>query len=151
MCDYCDCRSHAELAALSADHDRLSLLLAAITRAAAAAADDDDDEMAGRALTEELTNVLDGHAAREDDGLFAVLRTEVADDYLAAFDREHDHVRRLLAEAAVDWRSTIADLTAVLSGHFLREESDLFPAAHQLLAPWQWETIDRRALTEELT
>ena len=145
MCDYCDCRSHAELAALSADHDRVAGLLTAISRAVA-----DDDEMAGRALTEELTNVLDAHAAREDGGVFAVLRTEVGDDYLATVDREHLQVRRLLAEAAVDWRSAVTELTTVLSDHFLREESDLFPAAHQLLAPRQWDTIDQRALTGAL-
>ncbi len=59
------------------------------------------------------------------------------------FERDHDEIHRLLAECSGgDWRQPAADLVHVLSEHIAREESDLFPAAHQLLRPDQWDAVD---------
>ena len=35
------------------------------------------------------------------------------------------------------------ELVRMLRDHIAREERDLFPAAHQLLVPGQWDTVDR--------
>ena len=40
-----------------------------------------------------------------------------------------------------DWREQARQLIRVLGEHILREETDLFPAAHQLLTPAQWDTV----------
>ena len=73
--------------------------------------------------------------------MFAELRrADVDDEYVAMFERDHEEIHRLLGECSGrDWRRPAADLVHVLSEDILREESDLFPAAHQLLRPDQWD------------
>ena len=87
MCDYCDCRSHPEIAALSADHEVLLALLADLRRATDA-----------------------GDAERAE-----------------------------------------MPLGALLDDHVAREESDLFPAARQLLAPGQWDAVDNASADDPAT
>jgi hemerythrin-like domain-containing protein len=137
VCDYCDCRSHPEIAELSADHDRVAALLARLEQAVAAA---NDREAAVVAAA--VHEILEPHAAREEDGVFYELGREVGRDYVARFEAEHALIHRLLAEASgPSWRSAAAELVVVLRDHMLREETDLFPAAHQLLSPAQWAAI----------
>ena len=109
MCDYCDCRSHPELAELSDEHDRIHVLL---------------DRL--RSTADELRNALDAHTRREERGVFAQLRQEVDAAYLARFLVDHERVH---------------ELVDALTDHIAREETDLFPAAHQLLSPRQWEAM----------
>jgi hemerythrin-like domain-containing protein len=139
MCDYCDCRSHPQIASLSADHERLQSLLTEI----AGAADGHDRERC-RSLAGRLRRILDPHADREERGVFAQLRAAgVDDDYVARFEDEHVLVHALVAGLASDeWLSEARRLVEVLRGHIAREETDLFPAAHQLLHPAQWDVID---------
>jgi len=139
MCDYCDCRSHPQVAALSDDHERL---LALLTELGAAASRDDSDTAAD--LVRELHEMLEDHATREERGVFTQLREIVLDDqYVAMFERDHDEVHRLLRQCAGDeWQRPASELIHVLREHILREETDLFPAAHQMLAPTQWMAVD---------
>lgn len=141
MCDYCDCRSHPEIAELSADHDRLAALLTRLEQAVAAA-----DAGDAAAVAASLHRILEPHAAREEDGVFFELTREVGPDYVARFEADHELIHRLVAEAsgrgpAPAWRAAAVELVATLRDHILREETDLFPAAHQLLSPAQWEAI----------
>jgi DUF438 domain-containing protein len=59
------------------------------------------------------------------------------------FEQDHAVIHDLLARATGDeWVSASAELAARLHDHILREETDLFPAAHQLLTSDQWSRID---------
>ena len=136
MCDYCDCRTEPEIAALSADHERLDSILAGISRAVAAS-----DEDRRRELVDELRTVLLPHTKREERGIFAALRSALVDErYLARFEAEHDELERLLAGAGDP--TYALRLVTLLRDHILVEESDLFPAAHQVLSSTDWDTID---------
>ena len=135
MCDYCDCRSQPQIAALSAEHERLLAITAAIRRGLAA----------GRAVRpelDELTELLAPHAQKEEVGLFAVLRQAgVAEDYVGHFEEEHRRLEGLLETAGSEDQAATA-LVDLLDEHILREETDMFPAARQLLDAAQWDTID---------
>src|SRR5262245_54422408 len=136
MCDYCDCRSEPEIAALSADHDRLIWNLHDLSQAA-------ESEDHGRLvrIAADLRSRLDQDATREEQGLFAQLRAEVGDAYVDAFTTDHERIHSLVAAAAAGDVGAAKDLDRVLRDHILLEESDLFPAAHQLLSPAQWDAV----------
>jgi hemerythrin-like domain-containing protein len=139
MCDYCDCRSHPPIAALSAEHEVLLGLLAALRQAADAA----DRDRAGPALAA-LRDRLAGHAAREEHGLFHQLRdAELDGEYITMFEQDHRRVDTLLHDAGGrGWRAAVGELVELLTKHIAREEYDLFPVAHQVLAPSQWDAVD---------
>lgn len=138
MCDYCDCRSHPEIAALSDDHERLGELLGQLTRAV-----EQHDRAAAGSVGRELHALLDPHAAREERGVFAQLRlADVGDGYVALFEDDHRLVHALAEQCqGPGWEQAAGDLVRVLGNHILREETDLFPAAHQLLTPRQWDAV----------
>ena len=138
MCDYCDCRSHPEIAALSDDHHRLLPLLHDLGRTA-----DVDDAAAAADIIGELDAILRAHAVREERGVFAELRATAVDaEYLDRFEHDHHRIHALLdGFSAIGWQHAARDLVALLRAHILREETDLFPAAHQLLSPTQWDEI----------
>jgi hypothetical protein len=77
--------------------------------------------------------------------VFTQLRAAgVESAYLDQFDLEHAQVHALLHDLAPDdWAGPALELVDLLGGHIAREESDLFPAAHQLLSPSQWDAVDR--------
>ena len=140
MCDYCDCRSHTEIAELSAEHEELTSLLGHLRVAVQA----NDRAEAGRLVTA-MHNRLPGHAAREERGVFPELRTQVGADYVAMFEEDHASIHDLLDQAAGEaWAAASVELADRLADHILREESDLFPAAHQLLTSDQWSHIDEQ-------
>ena len=135
MCDYCDCRSHPEIAFLSEDHERVLTLTAALRRALARRDGDSVATLVGR-----LPGLLGPHFEREERGVFERLRgTGIGDEYVDRFDREHDEMERLLAGSS---SADTQRLVILLEDHILREETDMFPAAHQLLAPTDWDAID---------
>jgi hypothetical protein len=138
MCDYCDCRSHPEIASLSADHERLLDHLAELRRAI-----DDGQQHRAEVVLARIHGLLDDHARREERGVFAELReADVDDDYLAAFEGDHAALHGLLDEMSrPEWQRPARAFADLLAEHILREESDLFPAAHQLLAPEQWAAV----------
>jgi hypothetical protein len=139
MCDYCDCRSHAAIASLSADHERLLELVAGLRGAT-----NDDDRTLATALVEQVHELLDGHADREERGVFTQLAAADVDaGYLEGFKADHDRIHALVdAAGAPQWRGATTELAALLCDHTAREESDLFTAAHQLLEPTQWDAVD---------
>ena len=133
MCDYCGCRSEPEIAALSADHERMLVLTAGLRRAQAAG-------VAAPELVAELTGMLGPHARREEGGVFAALVAEGVDtEYVLRFEHEHEMLEDLLASA--DAPHHMMQIVDLLEDHILREESDLFPAAHQMLDSDTWATI----------
>ncbi len=133
MCDYCGCRSEPEIAALSADHERMLALTAQLRRAHAMG-----DQASG--LVGELAGALGPHARREELGVFAALVAEGVDaEYVAVFERDHDVIHELLGRD--DASSQVLRIVELLEDHILREESDLFPAAHQMLGSEAWASI----------
>lgn len=138
MCDYCDCRSHPEIAELSTDHEQLGEMLSRLM-----AAVDADDVAAAASVGDELHELLTVHAAREERGIFVQLRhADVPDDYVGMFEADHDVIHALLDQRdGPEWRARARELIDVLRDHILREETDLFPAAHQMLVPSQWDAV----------
>ena len=139
MCDYCDCRSHPQIASLSVDHEQILALLVGLRKAI-----DGADAEPARPLIARLHDLLDRHAELEDRGVFTELRrADIDSDYVAMFELDHDEIHRLLDESAAgEWQQPARDLIRLLAEHIAREESDLFPAAHQLLRPDQWDAVD---------
>lgn len=133
MCDYCGCRSEPEIAALSADHEHMLALTARLRRA----------HTAGGPLSElvaELADLLEPHARREERGVFAALIGEGIDStYVERFELDHATLKELLSHG--DAHAQALPLVELLEDHVLREETDLFPAAHQLLGSDAWATI----------
>jgi iron-sulfur cluster repair protein YtfE (RIC family) len=130
MCDYCDCRSEPEIAALSAEHEHMLSLTARIRRATAMG------EPTGEVVAE-LAEILIPHSRREERGVFAALTAEgIASSYIELFESDHDALEALLSRSD-DPRQPML-LVELLEAHILREETDLFPAAHQVLGSRAW-------------
>jgi hemerythrin-like domain-containing protein len=144
MCDYCDCRSDPEIAALADDHAVIARLLHELGDAVI-----DDNREAATAVTARLHDILATHAGREEAGVFRALRDEVGDEYVDWFVTEHDSLHRLAAAVPTtsDWHDMAREIITMLSEHIAREESDLFPAAHQLLSPRQWNAVTTATTT----
>lgn len=143
MCDYCGCRSRPLVARLAADHERFTRLADQARTALAAG-----DSPAARAVLEELAARLRAHDALEEGGIYPELIAEgLASDALAA---EHAAIDDAVAAALADSGALAvtgggADLVAALdrlAAHIVREEYDLFPAAHQMLSDAAWDRID---------
>lgn len=139
MCDDCDCRSHPQIAVLSREHETLTGWLADLRRALTAG-----DDARSAALPARVHELLDDHAAREERSVFAELRrANVEGAYIGAFERDHDRIHSLLTGGTGhDWHRSAEELVDALHDHIAREETDLFPAAHQLLSPAQWDAVD---------
>jgi hypothetical protein len=138
MCDYCDCRSQPEIAALSGDHEQLLSMTASLRRTLEAGHPVD-----GRQIGE-LAELLLPHAEREQLGLFAALRdVGVGPDYVGRFEDDHHRIDDLLVSAAHE-RNALRTLIDLVEDHIFREETDMFPAARQLLDPEHWDAVDHR-------
>ena len=133
MCDYCDCRAQRELADLSADHELLLILTRRIRTAAPSSLAFWRSELAASLLP---------HAEREERGVFAALRdSDVDSSYVDRFEDDHRRVHELLETEATP--EALAELVDLLEDHIQREETDLFPAARQLVTPERWDAVDR--------
>ena len=143
MCDYCGCREHDAIANLSVEHEELLGTLTDLQRKI-----DAHDAAAAMPLLVQLHDALTPHASREEDGVFTELEHAGIDHaYVSLFHQDHDTIHALLAGTdATEWEPAARELVRALRDHIEREESDLFPAAHQLLTPGQWDAVDR--LTE---
>ena len=136
MCDYCDCRSHGEIATLSEQHQAVQEQLAHLAATVRCG-----DLVRTAAAVDVLVETLVPHTEREERGIFAQLRAaDVDHTYVARFERDHVEIDDLLASARQDLDAA-AELIRRLNEHIAREESDLYPAAHQLLSPQQWDAI----------
>lgn len=142
MCDYCRCRANDAIANLSVEHEELLGMLTDLQRHA-----DTLDAAAAKPLLERLHHALTPHALREEHGVFAELEHAGIDQtYIDMFQQDHDAIHSLLAGTDATDREPAARehaLARTLRDHIAREESDLFPAAHQLLVPGQWDAVDR--------
>ena len=91
------------------------------------------------------------HGEREERGVFAALAAAGVDPaYVDRFTRDHDALHALLTTASAGGVDAALALADLLDGHILREESDLFPAARQLLAPADWDLVEAANQTPTL-
>ncbi len=146
MCDYCGCREHDAIAALSIEHETLLGMLTEMERHA-----DNHSSADARPLLGRLHDLLSPHALREEHGVFTELeQAGVGHLYITMFEADHQQIHALLARTeTANWEPAVRELVRTLRDHIAREESDLFPAAHQLLVPSQWDAVDQ--LTERST
>ena len=90
----------------------------------------------------ELTAALAHHTEREEAGLFRTLReVKVPPEYMGLFEHDHGHLVELIESARRD-RHGVDDLLKSLEAHMVREETDMFPAAEQLLSPADWDAVN---------
>jgi len=93
-------------------------------------------------LLDQLDMALAHHTEREETGLFHTLHeVEVGPEYMGLFEHDHGHLVELIESARHD-RSRVDDLVKSLEAHMVREETDMFPAAEQLLGPAEWDAVD---------
>lgn len=143
MCDYCDCRLVPAIADLTDDHEILLGLTARLRHALA-----HDDGATVRATVAALSAELAAHTDREERGIFAALRAadDLTGSYVGRFEAEHVDVHeRLRPDAAA---GALTDVIAALEAHIAREETDLFPAARQVLSPSDWDAVERAHLDD---
>lgn len=144
MCDYCGCRFIPPIAELSEEHDRLMDLAYELRRLA----DAGERERVVEVLDGEFAALLRHHTAKEEQGVFAQLRTTgEADARLDTLVGEHrdieaqlDRVRRG-GDGEGSWQEAVGELASDLAGHVLDEEVDLFPYAMYELDDAQWDTV----------
>jgi hemerythrin-like domain-containing protein len=114
MCDHCGCRSFAEIAELTAEHERILVLAWRVA------------EQRDEGARAELLQLLAGHVAKEEHGLYPqlVATGDLDHDVVDALEAEHTTID---AQAAGDrWdRRAYYELAA----HIEQEEMELFPSA----------------------
>ena len=126
----------SELEGLIDEHRELTTLGASLRRARGG------PEAEISRLLNELRARLAHHTEREEAGLFRVLRdVEVPEEYVGLFEHDHGHFVELI-EAATRSPDAVEPLVKDLEGHMVKEETDMFPAAEQLLGPDDWDRID---------
>ncbi len=93
------------------------------------------DALRERAMMLEVA--LEAHATREEELLFAPLRTrsETARHLVDMMEIVHDEVRNLFVEiqAASDPKSSLWTIVEMTEAHFEREEREVFPLALTLM------------------
>jgi hemerythrin-like domain-containing protein len=125
-----------EIDGLVDEHRELMTIIARLRRAA----DLPSAEVDG--LLGQLDMALAHHTEREELGLFHTLREiDVPAEYVGLFEHDHGHLVDLIESARRD-RQRVDDLLRSLEAHMVREESDMFPAAEQLLRSADWDAID---------
>ena len=125
-----------EIDGLIDEHRELMTVMATLRRAA----ERPDAEVDG--LLDQLQTALAHHTEREELGLFHTLReVEVPPEYMGLFEHDHGHLVDLIESARKD-RQRVDDLLMSLEAHMVREETDMFPAAEQLLSPADWDAVD---------
>ena len=144
MCNYCGCRAFEPVAQLSAEHDQILHLSAAIRRAVAGA---DHTVAAGRLRA--LHDLLEIHDAVEELSLYPAMasNSEFREKVGTLFD-EHDELDRVVGSAltsvertgasTADWAEVLGALE-MLAEHIDHEEHGVFPAAAVSLDPADWE------------
>jgi len=143
MCDYCGCREQWPIDELGREHDRLTTLGRQVRAHIAAS-----DTVGARKAFDVLVDLLDAHSAKEEAGLFAVLRAEgeLVDD-VAALIAEHDAIAGIILTDDSGFAAKANEVLEHLVRHIDREEHDLYPATRLALSPDGW---DRVKATHEL-
>ncbi len=142
MCEYCGCQEVAAIAQLTAEHDLVVELSAAVQRSLEAGALD-----AAAEWTRSLAAALGPHLAVEEEALFPAMSGEFA-DHVAGLVDEHRMFDAILAESALltpvdpTWPARLLDAVDLLREHIIKEQDGLFPAALVILDPDDWERLD---------
>jgi hemerythrin-like domain-containing protein len=142
VCEYCGCRQIAPLAELMDEH--LALLDVASEMEMALRHGDD------RAATESLRRLgalLDRHVRREEDGVFAALRS--SGDFLeevSELEQEHEDFHHGLANldaSAPDFADRASAMFRHLSDHIDKEDLGIFPVSVVTLGASGWDIVAR--------
>lgn len=140
MCEYCGCRQIEPLAELMDEHLALLDLAGDVRRLLARG-----HAAEGLALLANTSDLLDQHARREEDGVFAALRQ--AGDFVEEIDQltgQHDDFHaRIAAFKATDplLGVKVEALLGELIEHIDREDLGVFPASVVTLGKAGWDTI----------
>ena len=137
MCDYCGCREQWPIEELGREHGRLTTLGRQVRAHIAA-----NDTIGARKTFDVLVDLLDAHSAKEEQGLFAVLRAEgeLVDD-VAALIAEHDAIAGLIVTDDLSFATKVNGVLDHLGQHIEREEHDLYPATRLALSPGGWDQV----------
>lgn len=142
MCGHCGCHGVPPIRELVDEHVSLvedaAVLRGALSRGDRALA----AEVLGR-----LVAHLDNHVRREEDGIFAALRTD-GDfvDEVDALEGEHRDLDGAVAALDPDdpgFDRAVQGLLADLEAHIEREDLGIFPVAVVTLGRSGWETIEQ--------
>lgn len=144
VCNYCGCRAFEPVAQLSAEHDQILRLSAAIRRAVAGA-----DHTVAAGHLRALHDLLEIHDAVEEVSLYpAMARNPEFREKVGTLFDEHDELDRVVGSAltsvertganTADWAEVLGALE-MLAEHIDHEEHGVFPAAAVSLDPADWE------------
>lgn len=141
MCEYCGCRQVAPLAELMDEHLALLDLAGQVRR----------ELVHGRRreALEVLAHVgrlLDQHARREEDGVFAALRdsgdfVDEVDQLTGEHGDFHERIAALTPDSA-DLKEQVDALLGELGDHIDREDMGIFPVSVVTLGARGWEQVD---------
>ena len=139
MCHYCGCRDMPLLRDYIAEHERVVNLGGDAVRSL----DRGDQGRAGELLAL-MGDELEAHWRGEEDGLFAVMRTdELYSQHIDPLVREHRELAALLASVDLSLpadRDRIRRAVDELHDHIAKEEDGLFPASLTALGGDEWDT-----------
>jgi hemerythrin-like domain-containing protein len=118
------------------DHANIADLCGEIPRAFP-----DDGVRSRERLFSELDTELRRHLEAEEESLYDALEDhDRAERLVAELEREHEEIERRLGELArvrdkgsQDWTQRFRDLSALIEGHFHREDQELLPLAREIL------------------
>jgi len=147
VCEYCGCRQIAPLAELMDEH--LALLDAAADVETALSHRDHGTAVAG---LRRLSDLLDQHARREEDGVFAALRAsgEFLDE-VAELEQEHQDFRDgmgALDPGDPGFAERAGAMFRHLSDHIDKEDLGIFPVSVVTLGASGWDIVARAHATQ---
>lgn len=133
MCDHCGCRAFGPIAELSAEHETILSLAWQVAEATRLRLAVDTD------TTERLVALLDLHIAKEETGLYPLLREQgdLSPETSDGLEREHLTVRAALVGGTFDRPAYFA-----LAAHIEQEELELFPMAMFGFDDDLWDDLD---------
>ncbi|NNN38267.1 hemerythrin domain-containing protein [Streptomyces sp. S3(2020)] len=137
MCHYCGCRDIPLIKEFIAEHERVTDAAGDALRALGRG-----EPGRARELVAVMAKELDSHWRGEENGLFAVMRSDPEyADYIDALVTEHRELAVLLPSLdltdAADVR-TLTDAVQELHHHIAKEEDGLFPASLTALSGEEW-------------
>jgi hemerythrin-like domain-containing protein len=142
VCEYCGCRQIAPLAELMDEH----LALLDVASDVEIALRHREHERA-RAGLRRLSDLLDRHVRREEDGVFTALReTGEFLDEVAELEQEHEDLHDGLADldpAAEGVAEKVSAMFRHLSDHIDKEDLGIFPVSVVTLHSSGWDTVAR--------
>jgi hemerythrin-like domain-containing protein len=140
MCEYCGCRQIEPLAELMDEH--LALLDVAGDVEMAVRHRDHDGIRAGLLR---LSDLLDRHVRREEDGVFTALKaTGEFLEEVTELEQEHQDLHARLADldpADPASAETIRAMVRHLSEHIDKEDLGIFPVSVVTLGASGWDTV----------